>query len=89
MGARRGKATLPKFLVETYSIHKLQYVIECENESDAADTFVCESDKMDELHQQHLDENIYGIWEISDSEFEEICKNSVNGHLKDKIIYKP
>jgi len=78
-----------KFLVETYSIHKLQYVIECENESDAADTFVCESDKMDELHQQHLDENIYGIWEISDSEFEEICKNSVNGHLKDKIIYKP
>jgi len=80
---------MAKFLVETYSIHKLQYVIECENESDAADTFVCESDKMDELHQQHLDENIYGIWEISDSEFEEICKNSVNGHLKDKIIYKP
>ena len=80
---------MAKFLVETYSIHKLQYVIECENESDAADTFVCESDKMEELHQQHLDENIYGIWEISDSEFEEICKNSVNGHLKDKIIYKP
>lgn len=79
---------MAKFLVETYSIHKLQYVIECENESDAADTFVCESDKMDELHQQHLDENIYGIWEISDSEFQGICKNSVNGHLKEKVIYK-
>ena len=80
---------MAKFLIETYSIHKIQYVIECKNESDAADTFVAESDKMDELHQQHLDENIYGIWEISDSEFEEICKNSGNGHLKDKIIYKP
>ena len=61
---------MAKFLVETYSIHKVQYVIECKNESDAADTFVVDSDKMEELHQQHLDENIYGIWEISDSEFE-------------------
>ena len=80
---------MSKFLVETYSIHKVQYVIDCKNESDAADTFVLESDKIDEIHQQHLDENIYGIWEISDSEFEEICKNSVNGHLKEKVIYTP
>jgi len=79
---------LPKFLVETYSIHKVQYVIDCKNESDAVDTFVLESDKIDELHQQHLDENIYGIWEISDSEFDAICENSVNGHLKEKVIYK-
>lgn len=79
---------MAKFLVETYSIHKVQYVIECKNESDAADTFVAESDKMEELHQQHLDENIYGIWEISDSEFEGICENSMNGHLKEKVIYK-
>jgi len=79
---------LSKFLVETYSIHKVQYVIDCKNESDAADTFVLESDKIDEIHQQHLDENIYGIWEISDSEFDAICENSVNGHLKEKVIYK-
>ena len=79
---------MPKFLVETYSIHKVQYVIDCKNESDAVDTFVLESDKIDELHQQHLDENIYGIWEISDSEFDAICENSVNGHLKEKVIYK-
>ena len=80
---------MAKFLVETYSIHKLQYVIECKNESDAADAVMADPSKVDELHQQHLDENIYGIWEISDSEFEEICKNSVNGHLKEKVIYTP
>ena len=79
---------MPKFLVETYTIHKVQYVIECKNASDATDTFVCESDEMDELHQQHLDENIYGIWEISDSEFDAICENSMNGYLKEKVIYK-
>jgi len=77
---------MAKFLVETYSIHKLQYVVECDSAETAQTEVACNTEDLIDLHQEHLDENVFGVWEISDAEFEHICSQSINGHLREKVI---
>ena len=47
---------MAKFLVETYSIHKLQYVVECDSAETAQTEVACNTEDLIDLHQEHLDE---------------------------------
>lgn len=77
-----------RFLIETYSIHRLQYVVEAESYDEAREAFDQKSDEMTELDQDHLDENIFNVWEISDEEFRMLCERGCNGHLGEKVVYR-
>ena len=59
---------MPKFLVRTVSTFYHTYVVECEEADHAADAVTCADDKFRELHQQHIDESILEVSEITDQE---------------------
>jgi hypothetical protein len=62
---------MKKFLVETISMFRHTYVIECEHEDHAADTVVM--DEVEEFSQNHIGENIFSIREITDAEIITLC----------------
>lgn len=62
---------MPKYLVETVSIFRITYVIECENAEHAADTVVM--NEAEEFSQNHIDENILNVREVTDEEVIQIC----------------
>jgi hypothetical protein len=78
---------MPKILVETISMHKMRYLIDCENEEHAMDTVVCE-DKLEAFHQEHIGENIFSTWVLSEEEVDSILADSDSAHLGRKMIYK-
>ena len=79
---------MPKILVETISMHKMQYLIDCENEEHAMDTVVCEEDNLEAFHQEHIGENIFSTWVLSEEEVDNIIAESDNAHMGRKMIYK-
>lgn len=57
---------MPKYLVETVSMFRIRYVIECESAEHAKDTV--SMNEADEFGQRHIDENIVGCREVTDDE---------------------
>lgn len=58
---------MPKYLVETISMHRIRYVIECESAEYAKD--VVSMNEADEFSQLHIDEMITSTREIDDTEY--------------------
>jgi hypothetical protein len=79
---------MPKILVETISTHKIQYLIECENEEHAMDCVVCQEEGLEPLHQEHIGENIFSTWVLSENEVDDIIAESDSAHLGRDSIYK-
>lgn len=79
---------MPKYLVETVSMHKLQYLIECEEEEHALDSVVCQDKNLVAFHQEHISESIFSVWALSEDEVDEIIASSDNAHMGRKVIYK-
>ena len=61
---------MPKYLVETISVFRIRYVIDCESKEHAMDTVVMTN--ADEFSQHHVDENVFSCREISDTEIPEL-----------------
>lgn len=61
---------MPKYLVETVSMFRIRYVIDCESAEHAKDTV--SMNEADEFGQLHIDENIVGCREVTDSEIPEL-----------------
>ena len=59
---------MPKYLVETISMYRMRYVVECKNAQDAKDAVTM--DEANEFGQVHIDENIIGCREVTDDEIE-------------------
>lgn len=57
---------MPKYLVETVSMFRMRYVVECDSPAHAKDTVTME--EADEFGQLHIDEAIVGCREITDEE---------------------
>lgn len=57
---------MPKYLVETISMFRIRYVVECESPEHAKDTV--SMNEAEEFGQLHIDENIIGCREVSDDE---------------------
>ena len=66
---------MPKYLVETVSIFRMRYVVECEHPDHAADEVTME--EVEEFSQHHVAENITSIRDISD---DEMCKLFIQDH---------
>jgi hypothetical protein len=79
---------MPKILVETISMHKMCYLIECENVEHAMDVVVCEEESLEAFHQEHIGENIFSTWVLSEEEVDNIIAESDNAHMGRKMIYK-
>lgn len=58
---------MPKYLVETISMHRIRYVVECESAQDAKDTVTM--NEAEEFSQMHLDETISYTRVIDDAEY--------------------
>lgn len=58
---------MPKYLVETISMFRIRYVVECESADHAKDTVTM--DEVDEFSQMHIDELITSAREIDDAEY--------------------
>jgi hypothetical protein len=58
---------LPKYLVETISVHRIRYVVECESQEHAKD--VVTMNEVEEFSQLHIDEMITSTREIDDKEY--------------------
>ena len=61
---------MPKYLVETISMFRIRYVIDCESAEHAKD--VVSFNEADEFGQKHIDENIIGCREVTDAEIPEL-----------------
>jgi hypothetical protein len=61
---------MPKYVVETVSMFRMRYVIECESAEHAKDTV--SMNEVEEFGQLHIDENIIGCREVVDSEIERL-----------------
>ncbi len=57
---------MKKYLVETVSVFRIRYVIECEDSVHATDSVVM--NEVEEFSQEHIDENIFSVREINDDE---------------------
>jgi hypothetical protein len=57
---------MPKYLVETVVMHRIRYVVDCDNETIAMDSVVM--NEPIEFSQDHIDENIFSCREITDEE---------------------
>ena len=60
---------MPKYLVETISMFRMRYVIDCENAVDAMDKVTM---GMDEFAQKHLYEVIVSTRVVTDEEIPEL-----------------
>ena len=58
---------MPKYLVETISMFRIRYVVECESADHAKDTV--SMDEAEEFSQLHIDEMITTAREIDDVEY--------------------
>lgn len=58
---------MPKYLVETISMHRIRYVVECWNVNDAKDTVMM--NEAEEFSQMHIDEMITSTRVIDDAEY--------------------
>ena len=74
------------FVVETITIFRHYYVIDCESAEHAEDTVVME--KAAELDQKCLGETIVSTREITQAEYDVLSKESINSHMGDKMIHK-
>jgi hypothetical protein len=79
---------MPKILVETISMHKMCYLIECETVEHAMDAVVCEEENLEAFNQEHIGENIFSTWVLSEEEVDNIIAESDNAHMGRKMIYK-
>jgi PhoPQ-activated pathogenicity-related protein len=77
---------MPLFIVETITTFRHYYAIECESAEHAEDTVVMQ--EAQELDQKCLGETIVSTREITTKEFYQIAKDSMNGHLAEKMIHK-
>jgi len=75
------------FLVQTVTLFRHSYVVECSN-STHAEELVSLNNIVEEFDQQYLREVITSTREITKQEFIEMADTADNGHLGDKIIYK-
>lgn len=57
---------MAKYLVETVSMFRMRYVVDCEHPDHAADEVTME--EVGEFSQHHIAENITSVREISDDE---------------------
>lgn len=57
---------MPKYLVETVSMFRMRYVVECDSPEHAKDEVAMNN--VEELGQLHVDENIIGCREVEDAE---------------------
>lgn len=57
---------MAKYLVETISMFRLRYVVECDSAEDAKDTITL--DEAREFGQTHIDESIVSCREVTDEE---------------------
>lgn len=57
---------MPKYLVETVSMFRIRYVVDCKCSEDANDTVVMQ--EAEEFGQFHVDENIISCREVTDDE---------------------
>lgn len=71
---------MPKYLVETISMHRIRYVVECESADQAKD--VVTMNEAEEFSQLHLDELITSAREIDDAEYLRLFDED-NDYLKD------
>ena len=83
---------MPKYLVDTISMFRLRYVIECKEEEHALDevTWVTAGGEVDldvwqEFSQQHIGENIISSREITDEEYLDLFDKD-NDYLKEWTI---
>ena len=60
---------MPKYLVETVSMFRMRYVIDCESAEHAKDEVTM---GMDEFGQKHLDEMIVSTRVVSDEEIPDL-----------------
>jgi hypothetical protein len=74
------------FVVETITIFRHYYVIDCESAEHAEDTVVME--EAAELDQKCLGETIVSTREITQTEYDVLSKESINSHMGDKMIHK-
>lgn len=79
---------MPKILVETVSVQKIQYIIECDNSEHAMDTVVCQEEGLEPLHVEDIGENIFSTWVLSDEEVDSVIASSDNAHMGRQMIYK-
>lgn len=61
------KMKMPKYLVETVSMFRIRYVVECENAEHAKDTVTM--NETEEFSQMHIDEMITSTREIDKAEY--------------------
>lgn len=61
---------MAKYLVETVSMFRIRYVVECHTPGDAMDTVTM--NEAEEFGQLHVDENIIGCREVKDEEIEQL-----------------
>ena len=83
---------MPKYLVETISIHRIRYVVECETAEHAKDCVTM--NEAEEFSQLHIDEMITSTRVIDDLEYL-LLFDEDNPYLKDwdeehkfKYVYK-
>ena len=78
------------FLVETLVQYKMLYVIESETDwvSDEEFHSLLDDGLVEEMDQKFLGEGTVVTKKITQKQFEKLCKTSVNGHMKDKMIYR-
>ena len=57
---------MAKYLVETISMFRIRYVVECKSAEDAKDTITL--DEAREFGQMHVDESIVSCREVTDEE---------------------
>ena len=71
---------MTKYLVETISIHRVRYVVECESAEHAKDTVTM--NEAEEFSQLHIDEMITSTRVIDDAEYLRLFDED-NSYLKD------
>lgn len=70
---------MAKYLVETISMHRIRYVIECDSVEHAKD--VVTMNEAEEFSQMHIDEMITSAREIDDAEYLRVF-NEDNDYLQ-------
>ena len=71
---------MPKYLVETISMHRIRYVVECESAEYAKDTVTM--NEVEEFSQLHIDEMITSTRVIDDAEYLRVFDED-NDYLKE------
>lgn len=73
---------MPKYLVETISMFRIRYVVECDSAEHAKDEVVMKMGELSEFSQLHLDEMITSAREIDKTEYLRLFDED-NDYLKE------